>query len=94
MTPDEYAAHFAKRIRESWAVEDEIRNIASEINSLEWAEDRRPLSYQERLRIAEDTLAKLDAPAPGTTGRVGIRKEADNKKYLAVAAQLKALLKG
>lgn len=89
-----YVARLREAVGESADVQQaEVEAIAKEIKSLTWTETRKPLTDEERLDIVEAMGAEVDRAGSRRSGEVvGILKEADNKRYLALVKALRGLL--
>ena len=89
-TYQDFANDYAKRIRAGARAED----IAKEINALVYEGTNKPLSAEHKAYLADLIKAHFSlhgTPVPGQPGAVYIR-DSDNRAYLALVAQMYALL--
>jgi predicted nucleic acid-binding protein len=84
------AEEYAARLRGAFDEQAEINEIATEIGGLIYTSTKNGISKADKLRIVE--LIEEEFSISNQTGRVGILKEADNRKYLDLVKDLKDLL--
>lgn len=93
MTIDEFALKYTDRLHVTRDQDAEIKAIVAEINGITYTSTGLPVDKDFKRRILARIRENL---AAGKTvehgGRVYIIKEAENKAYLALVAQMSALL--
>ncbi len=88
----EIADGYLQRLVDARDEQAEISAIAADIHALTYQESGRSISAGDKLVIVEIMEGRLSAPKPTPIGRVGILKEADNKRYLVLVSSLRNLL--
>jgi hypothetical protein len=84
----ELAVEYANRLR-SMTDRSELRQLATELNSLTYAKDSAQLSTGDKQKIVNLIITELSPPR--SAGHGPVLKEADNKRYLELVKLLKEL---